>query len=124
MAKAAGTLAPKIGDVVGGLGGFKLPAGVPGGAGGSAGGKLGGGAGAGAAMAGAGKRTLRQGATGQDVARCQNLLNMKLAYTPPPLWVDGIFGAKTDRRVREFQSKAGLTVDGIVGPQTWGALEA
>jgi peptidoglycan hydrolase-like protein with peptidoglycan-binding domain len=71
-----------------------------------------------------GKRTLRSGMSGMDVARCQNLLNANLTYSPPPLWVDGMFGQKTDRRVREFQRKNRLTVDGLVGPQTMAALEA
>ena len=70
-----------------------------------------------------GRRALKKGMSGMDVARCQNLLNRELAFSPPPLWVDGIFGTVTDRRVREFQGKRWLTVDGIVGPQTWSALE-
>ncbi|MDQ2084959.1 spore cortex-lytic enzyme [Herbivorax sp. ANBcel31] len=36
--------------------------------------------------------------------------------------VDGIFGIKTYRAVRLFQSTNGLTVDGIVGPETLTAL--
>ena len=36
--------------------------------------------------------------------------------------VDGLFGSKTDGAVRAFQRKAGLAVDGIVGPNTWSAL--
>lgn len=36
--------------------------------------------------------------------------------------IDGLFGGKTDRAVRVFQSGEGLVVDGIVGPTTWKAL--
>lgn len=36
--------------------------------------------------------------------------------------IDGDFGVKTDSAVRAFQKKAGLTVDGIVGPKTWNRL--
>lgn len=78
---------------------------------------------AGGSSGGQGTRTLRKGMSGMDVARCQNLLNRELAYAPPPLWVDGIFGPKTDRKVCEYQLKQRLQVDGIVGPVTWSALE-
>ncbi len=70
-----------------------------------------------------GRRTLKKGMSGMDVARCQNLLNRELSPAPAPLWVDGIFGPKTDRKVREFQSKKGLAADGLVGPLTQAALE-
>lgn len=70
-----------------------------------------------------GPRTLRQGMTGLDVARCQNLLNASMVQSQTPLWVDGIFGPKTTQRVREFQTRHRLLVDGIVGPQTRAELE-
>lgn len=41
-------------------------------------------------------------------------------YTPGP--IDGIWGRQTQAAVREFQKQHGLTVDGIVGPITLGAL--
>ena len=37
--------------------------------------------------------------------------------------VDGVAGARTARAILEFQADAGLTMDGIAGPQTQGALE-
>ena len=36
--------------------------------------------------------------------------------------VDGVFSAQLDTAVKQFQQGAGLTPDGIVGPQTWAAL--
>jgi Putative peptidoglycan binding domain len=36
--------------------------------------------------------------------------------------IDGIFGPVTDNTVRAFQALLGLSVDGIVGPQTWNHL--
>lgn len=62
--------------------------------------------------------TLRQGSRGDDVKQLQALLNTKGAS----LDLDGEFGPVTKKAVMDFQKETGLGVDGIVGPQTWGAL--
>jgi murein L,D-transpeptidase YcbB/YkuD len=41
-----------------------------------------------------------------------------------PVVIDGIYGPGTQAGVSTFQAKKLLTVDGIVGPQTWGALDS
>ncbi|MEU9446285.1 peptidoglycan-binding protein [Streptomyces sp. NPDC048304] len=64
--------------------------------------------------------TVRQGSTGQAVSAVQSQLNAHGAG----LTVDGAFGSATDSAVRSFQSAHGLSVDGIVGPDTWQALVA
>ena len=47
------------------------------------------------------------------------MLNLHLALEVfPPLKADGVFGPATDARVRNFQTRNGLLVDGIVGRQT------
>ena len=65
---------------------------------------------------------LRRGNRGPDVKRLQELLNAKLR-PPPGLQVDGDFGPATETAVRNFQAQARLGVDGIVGPNTWAALQ-
>lgn len=65
--------------------------------------------------------TWQQGAHGPAVRKVQRLLN---AHVPDlrQLAVDGRFGPVTDGRVREFQGRVAIVVDGIVGPRTWGHL--
>jgi peptidoglycan hydrolase-like protein with peptidoglycan-binding domain len=67
--------------------------------------------------------TIKKNSQGLSVAYCQNLINSRLP-TPPLLWVDGIFGQKTDVKVRQYQQRKFLAADGIVGPLTWVALES
>lgn len=40
----------------------------------------------------------------------------------PPLVTDGLFGTKTEARVKDFQERNGLKVDGIFGPISFDAL--
>jgi len=40
----------------------------------------------------------------------------------PKLTADGDFGTKTQLAVMWFQRMAGIAVDGVVGPQTWGKM--
>ena len=58
------------------------------------------------------------GSQGSDVTELQKLLNQN-GYS---LDTDGIFGAKTQEAVKDYQQKNSLDVDGIVGTNTWGAL--
>jgi Transglycosylase SLT domain/Putative peptidoglycan binding domain/LysM domain len=66
-----------------------------------------------------GKRTMERGMFGFDVSVLQFLLARR-GFAPPRL--TSFFGGTTDNLVRKFQRKAGLTVDGIVGPATRRAL--
>ncbi len=62
--------------------------------------------------------TLRMPDNGQAVRGAQRQLN-KYGYA---LTVDGAFGALTDAAVRDFQRQNALTVDGVVGQNTWRTL--
>lgn len=67
---------------------------------------------------------LRLGSSGQDVITLQYLLNVAAEFNsaiPAPVQ-DGNFGIETGQAVAAFQSIAGLSPDGIVGPLTWQAL--
>lgn len=62
---------------------------------------------------------LREGDRGAYVTFLQQLLESNLY---PVGGIDGIFGSRTLSAVRNFQSANGLTVDGLVGNNTWNAL--
>lgn len=64
--------------------------------------------------------TLRRGSISNYVCILQDDLNT-LGYTTGGL--DGIFGARTQEAVRSYQQKVGLSVDGIVGCNTWRSLQ-
>ena len=64
--------------------------------------------------------TISEGATGPAVRWLQYLLVRRTLSDNHQ--IDGIFGSVTKSAVEEFQGEAHLSVDGIVGPATWGAL--
>ncbi|HZO60694.1 MAG TPA: peptidoglycan-binding protein [Solirubrobacterales bacterium] len=76
---------------------------------------------AGAPAAELGERVLQQGSEGADVRTLQAILR---ARDYGDLKLTGAFDAATADAVKRFQREAGLTVDGIVGPQTRPALLA
>jgi hypothetical protein len=66
-----------------------------------------------------GRRVLRLGRRGWDVAALQFLLHER-GFEPGGF--DGGFGPNTQNAVRRFQSAAHLPVDGVAGPATLNAL--
>ena len=66
--------------------------------------------------------TLRKGSSGACVTSLQTAL-MNRGYDLGKWGADGKFGDATEKAVKAFQADMGLTVDGIVGPKTWTALE-
>jgi murein L,D-transpeptidase YcbB/YkuD len=68
------------------------------------------------------RRMLRQGCIGNDVAELQHALNTWNAGIKA-IAEDGKFGPQTKLMVELFQDAMNLKKDGIVGPQTWKALD-
>lgn len=66
-------------------------------------------------------RTLRKGAKGEDVRALQILLIVNNCSCGEA-GVDGSLGSATESAVRKYQAAKKLTVDGIVGAQTWCSL--
>jgi N-acetylmuramoyl-L-alanine amidase len=56
---------------------------------------------------------VRKGNQGNDVKRVQRAVNVM---------PDGIFGPNTEAAVKDYQRRHGLSVDGIVGINTWNTL--
>ena len=68
---------------------------------------------------------LKLGSEGEAVKNLQRVLNIRIgAAQQPPLEVDGDFGPLTEQRVIWFQREHKINEDGVVGPDTWKALEA
>jgi uncharacterized protein (TIGR02594 family) len=61
------------------------------------------------------RRELKKGDTGPDVEKVQFSLGLP---------IDGDFGELTDAGVKAFQTATGLESDGVVGQNTWTALDA
>ena len=66
------------------------------------------------------KPTLRLLDNGDLVRYLQGVLKVKCGQG---VAIDGRFGSQTDRAVRSVQAYFRLTVDGIVGPQTWRVID-
>ncbi len=62
---------------------------------------------------------LREGDDGEYVKALQRVLKAQDFFQGS---VSGNFGPKTKEAVEKFQRKANITVDGVVGPETWQAL--
>ena len=67
---------------------------------------------------------LRNGSSGTAVRELQFYLYIMSAYESsiPSVSIDGQFGSSTEAAVRAYQRFAGLTVDGVVGRNTWDSL--
>ncbi|MVN86409.1 N-acetylmuramoyl-L-alanine amidase [Deinococcus sp. HMF7620] len=65
-------------------------------------------------------RTVRRGDSGPAVQAAQGQLTAR-GYS---VTVDGIFGSGTENAVKSFQASRSLTADGVVGPNTWFALQS
>ncbi len=64
------------------------------------------------------RKQIGYGSQGDEVKELQTQLN-KNGYN---LSVDGKFGPETQKAVKAYQKAKGLSVDGVVGSNTWGAL--
>jgi putative peptidoglycan binding protein len=72
--------------------------------------------------------TVSEGNASNMVEAIQRVVSLYgIAHSYPacdPGTIDGIFGTNTFNAVECFQRHTGLSVDGIVGPNTWGKLQS
>ena len=66
-------------------------------------------------------KTLRRGDKGDEVTYAQERLMAK-GYELPKYGADGDFGGETEQQVERMQAAHSLTIDGIIGQQTWTLL--
>ena len=68
-------------------------------------------------------RDLKKGTSGEDVLFCkQKLLELGFYGDHITTVTRKTFGADTLEAVKRFQTQVGLTIDGIIGKETWAAL--
>ena len=65
--------------------------------------------------------TIKNGSSGNDVKTWQKYLKSQ-GYDIGSTGADGVFGSKTLAATKQYQKDNGLTVDGIVGKNTWGSM--
>lgn len=68
-----------------------------------------------------GRRELRRGSRGREVAALQELLREGGYYDGE---IDGRYGPATAAAMTEFQARNGLAADGICGQRTWRLIDA
>ena len=66
---------------------------------------------------------VRRGARSETVGKIHDRL-VQLGYMLNPGRYRGVFGPKTEKAVKKFQTVNGLKVDGIVGLRTWSRLRS
>lgn len=62
---------------------------------------------------------IRKGDTGEIVKELQAILKYTFNYS---ISIDSSFGSETKSVVKKFQEKHKLSIDGVVGPNTWKKL--
>lgn len=66
---------------------------------------------------------IKKGSTGNLVRLAQEKLIVK-GYRLPKFGADGYFGEETEQVVKQLQKDAGISVDGIIGNDTWKILNS